>query len=161
MRPLENKQGVGFQRRGGHRHSIVQANYQWKIITTDGSRAANLCRSTLALENRWWNVRVLSDGVGWGGGGGLGDPIVTHTQSSTHQMWSSTRTVKYVLSGHLCCVAWAHQKMVRLSNTSMCSNGASEVGWHIWLPCCPVINSNLRIPLMFNRAGPFDGKHML
>lgn len=52
MRSLENKQGVQFQRREGHRHSIVQANYQWKIITTDGSRAANLGRSALTLENR-------------------------------------------------------------------------------------------------------------
>lgn len=79
MRPLENKQGVGFQRRGGHRHSIVQANYQWKIITTDGSRAANLCRSTLALENRWWNVRVLLEGLG-----GCVLPLShTHTQLHT------------------------------------------------------------------------------
>lgn len=76
MRPLENKQGVRFQRQGGHRHSIVQANYQWKIITTDGSRAANLCRSTLALGNRWWNVRVLVEGVRRGC---VCCPTVSHT----------------------------------------------------------------------------------
>lgn len=46
-------------------------------------------------------------------------------------------------------------------NTSMCSEGASEVRWHIWLPCCCVINSNPCIPFMFNRAGSFDGEHML
>lgn len=39
---------------------------------------------------------------------------------------------------------------------------ASEVRWYIWLPCWRVINSNLCIPFMFNKAGSFvEGGHML
>lgn len=67
MRPLEkkNKQGVGFQRQGGtHSHSIVQANYHWKIITTDGSRAANLCRSGPGAAEQ---MMKCESGVGGGG----------------------------------------------------------------------------------------------
>lgn len=65
----------------GDRHSIVQANYQWKIITTDGSR--------LVLEHPGAPQQMMKPesavgGREGGGGRGEGCPAVAHKHTQTH-----------------------------------------------------------------------------
>lgn len=110
----------------GDRHSIVQANYQWKIITTDGSR--------LVLEHPGAPQQMMKPESAVGereGGRGGEEKAAPRSHTNTHKHTRPDATFRH--------------------DGFICSMTRPDLRIHTWLPRFRGVTQNLRLPLRLTR----------